>query len=187
MNKLINTIRRRYREHFSAWRVSDREARRIWIAPSLGRLKCNFDVAITSYSSTLAVGFRDHSSSLCMLYVEHVQSRDPFKGETMGAVRAANLARRAGWHQVDFESDCLNLCNQITQNPTTQPCFLETLHAYLRGFLSTNPSCSLQWIPRRRNQFAHLLAKWASSRNYFGFIPISALSSSIALCEAGCF
>ncbi|KAB1225849.1 hypothetical protein CJ030_MR1G005226 [Morella rubra] len=150
-----------------------------------GQYRCNVDVAIRDTMAILAVSFLDSEGSLCLVYTEQIPSTNSLIGESSALAAAVNLALDRNWNVVNFETDCQFLSSLIHDHSLALGPLLEDILVPVRAFFSSHLDCSLCWIPRERNQFAHLLAKWSAERSCFGIISISAIPAHLfvhALC-----
>lgn len=121
----------------------------------------NVDVVVRQDDSVLDVSFRDYAGSLCFTQTKRSSASFPLVAECQALILATQIASRLSQTRVLFECDCQVLCFDVLDRQSLLCWRILDYVLSLRSFFSSFSSCSLKWVPRRQNNFVHLLAKWA--------------------------
>ncbi|KAB1226003.1 hypothetical protein CJ030_MR1G018422 [Morella rubra] len=173
-------------KHVSAWTSVSKDSSLGWKPPAVGSVKCNVDVAMSYTHSVLVVVFRDHEGSLYTVYTESIPSQDSLLGEIAAFFAATRLAIDLPFSRILFESDCLVLVQDIFDLAVRIGWQAEGWVSSIRSFFRTHPQHSLGWVSCRSNKLVHRLAKWAATKDVFGFINLTSILAFIVDSNSGC-
>ncbi|XP_059446389.1 uncharacterized protein LOC132177930 [Corylus avellana] len=168
--------------HLSAWRDSTSPS--IWVPPSFGWLKGNFDfdVAVRSSFSVAAGVISDASGNMIMVVTHKLSSTDALAGEAFAALLTSRLAVSLTSDKFCIEGDALLVVLAINNPSLFSSWSIANCISDIIVTLSSFPSWNASKVSRCANFRAHALAKWAASNLVFGSMPIgSPILSSIRI------
>ncbi|XP_057444580.1 uncharacterized protein LOC130736815 [Lotus japonicus] len=146
-----------------------------WKPPGIGTIKGNFDASIRENRGTgLGLIFRDHAGKLLAAGTSFLQTEfEPVIGEAISLRRTITLAGELGFHNLELESDCLQLV-QAWNRTTPHNNYLASVVQDCKSLsVSLNLSC-LNHCNRLSNAVADYLAKLAFEHQdqiWVGFDP----------------
>ena len=76
----------------------------LWKAPAPGFIRFNFDAAVKSTSTSIAVVARDASGFVCKAWTKHVDTKDPLIAEALAIKWALELAQMERYPNIIVES-----------------------------------------------------------------------------------
>ncbi|KAL3647798.1 hypothetical protein CASFOL_008766 [Castilleja foliolosa] len=155
-----------------------------WKAPPEDMLKCNIDAAFSNGHATSGVVLRNHNGSIKLAAVFHHQCLDPATAESLAALDACKILSELKIRKVIIESDCLDVVSFVHGLPDI--CFwsAKPVIEKIKKFWNNWPSWIFKFSPRSSNGCSHALAKWGSSCNFNGFIPLDTIPICV-FCDIG--
>jgi hypothetical protein len=177
-SKAIRQISFVLNSHVAAWR--DCALPSIWMPPSAGHFKCNFDVAVRSSFAVAAAVISDESGNIVLAATQRILSLDALQGEARAALLGVRLASSAGLVRLELEGDALLVILAINSPSSFVSWSIDNCIADISLVLNSFHSWKALKVSRCANFRAHVLAKWAATNLVFGSIPIGSpiLSSS---------
>ncbi|CAJ2673653.1 unnamed protein product [Trifolium pratense] len=133
-----------------------------WSPPLKGTLKINVDAHLSSdgHWSTGLVLRRVDGSTVGVATRTHDGAMDTVTGEARGLLDAIEWIEKMGERNVIFELDSQVVVNAVRKQREIRRNWGQAVQR-CKQFLSTNPRSDINWVPRRANQAAHEMARWA--------------------------
>jgi sensor histidine kinase YesM len=144
----------------------------LWIPPSVGVLKGNFDVAIHENFAVVAAVISNFSSDIILAATQRLSSIDVLMGEAYAALLSSRLAASASAAHFLLEGDALLVTLAVSQPITFSSWHFSSYVSDIRLVLSSFQSWHASKISKCANYCVHVLAKWAATHLMFGSTPI---------------
>jgi hypothetical protein len=169
-----------FNKHLKAWR--DAALPSLWIAPTAGRIKGNFDVAVRDSFVVAVVVLSDENGVIVAAATQKLHYTEALQREALVALLTSRLAASFGCYLFSLEGDALLVVLAINNPPLFSSWTFANCISDINLVLASFQSWSALKVSCSANFRAHALAKWVASHLVFGSIPIgSHILSSIRI------
>ncbi|XP_043814104.1 uncharacterized protein LOC122724008 [Manihot esculenta] len=138
---------------------------RQWIAPEIGKFKCNIDIAILT-NSRFGLGFilRNHQGLCEAGKIEAIYGNaDPTIGEALCFREALSWLKTLPYHHVTVETDCQVVTKALISQDNEVLSYFQSIIVDCKALLNELPNVSFRFVYRSANHVAHCCARAAGS------------------------
>ncbi|XP_026396311.1 uncharacterized protein LOC113290943 [Papaver somniferum] len=160
----------------------------VWSPPPGTHIKINVDAALSGDKSFAAAVARNNHGEFVGAGTIPINTTFPLVAETHGSLLAIQLAGRLNALEEIVEGDCQTVVMILQKKTTSVPWRISHLIDEINKKAASLNSVEFQFVPKRVNNVAHDLAKfatrqnvqdlWTSSQPPDCFLPLLASSSS---------
>ena len=133
--------------------------------PQPGFIKVNYDAAISSSHSTLAVIAKDPHRAILKVWARIAPKLSPLQVETMALHWAVQLAIREKWSHVQFKGDSKVCYEVFLANGPCSAWAISYFVSNIRDLALCIVSCNFLWVRRGCNYATHIVAKFSLASN----------------------
>ncbi|XP_010241360.1 PREDICTED: uncharacterized protein LOC104585986 [Nelumbo nucifera] len=143
--------------------TSTRVLQNLWVKPSLGSLKLNFDGANSTSESGIGLIIRDGFGEVVVARAIPVEANSASTTEAFALFEGIKLALQLDLNLIIFEGDAKILIDSLLEINPNPPWSLRVLLSSCKNLLDRLPDYSVTFTPRSGNKVAHKLARFALS------------------------
>ncbi|KAL3620460.1 hypothetical protein CASFOL_035372 [Castilleja foliolosa] len=158
--------------------------RKSWKPPQSGWIKVNTDASFNDGNAVAGIVLKNHNGSILFAAAYKHRCQDAITAETLAILDACLLLESLNLKKAIIESDCLNAISWINGSSITSFWSANSAMEQIKRSWNCWPSWRFKFVSRNANGAPHALAKWASSCNFVGIVPLNLIPIAV-FCDLG--